>query len=148
MAKIEQACEFFNEDIRFRVGRRFFSLYGYVFAGGPKASKAVKDDTLFMLEQGLEMFAVELKNNNGYCCDGELTIADFNAFGFIAMANNLRLVDVSENETVYRWFQNMLKYSAIEVEFRKNLKVSKKILCIITYMVPVMRCMTCACCRS
>ena len=66
MAKIEQACEVFNDDIRWRINHRFRTLYGYAFSGGPKPSKALKEDTMKLLAEGLDMFTKELEQNNGY----------------------------------------------------------------------------------
>jgi glutathione S-transferase len=148
MAKIDECMEFQNEDFKLR----FIKVMNLTFLAEatmmPGPTPKEKTDVLDRLDQGFKLIDQRIKVNNGFFVDGEITLADFHIIGYVSSSIHFNFIEITDYPNVDKWWTAMKEIKCVGEHAQLAKKEIKKMKCLMKYMMPVMKCMMCACCKK
>ena len=86
-----------------------------------------------------------LLKSGGYIAGDAPTLADFYALVWVVSPVESNLLPLDEHPVLLKWYQKMQEVKACAFYKNKWRKTFKKALFLVKYMVPLLKCMTCAC---
>ena len=100
------------------------------------------------LKEAFKKVEMRLKDKGDYLSGDTPNLADFYALIWVMFPVESNLLTLEGHHTLRQWYDRMLENKVCASYRRKWIKTFKQGLFLVKYVLPVIKCMTCACCFS